>query len=703
MGFEITTEVFPVRITDVTKLYAYRLNIKGDISTVGGKLSYRLRKTFPGHWVWTAGRILTDTRQEVAKIMEVVRELWNEQPKIFGNLLDIVEDSSWQSTSQMVADFVARGLFTDIDAEIRRVLAQKSQDLGNARVERVYDVRGWVVQNQPAVSISISSRLVYKQDLKQYIAARSTAPEDLKGLLVADKSSSLKGEIAGITGKMNQHRERLLAMNPREETQELIEKAPDDELIISVKVERGEYDYPASALRIIVRTEDFTRFGISSQQALKALRLEPGFRFRLVKEISDIAKKRLLINNAYSSQSSPALFITGSSVAFKPRFCFGGGQSRVYDEKSVLRYLRECGLYKRASKFVNTPIRLGIVNALPSTDLSMFITDLKRELAILDFKLEVVSQIKTQSCSQFDLEKAIGTLQNETPDILLSIVPDEYGENDEEWGAYHRFKSLTVGQGIASQFVHGSTLGKKFATANIILGLLGKTGNIPFILAEPMPYADLVVGIDIARERKQRLPGSINATAITRIYFGNGEFLRYVIHDAPLEGETIPENILQGIFPVADFKGKKVVIHRDGYFRGDEKRVLLDWARKLGAIFYLVEVIKTGTPRLYALQDNVMQRLEKGHAFRLNDTNAFLVSSPPPFMDATAQPLRIQTQAPFTIEQAIHSILSMTLLHYGSLRPPRLPVTIHYSDKIAYLALRGIKPKNLEGNIPFWL
>jgi len=48
-------------------------------------------------------------------------------------------------------------------------------------------------------------------------------------------------------------------------------------------------------------------------------------------------------------------------------------------------------------------------------------------------------------------------------------------------------------------------------------------------------------------------------------------------------------------------------------------------------------------------------------------------------------------------------VLALTYLHYGSLRPPRLPVTIHYSDKIAYLALRGIKPKNLEGDIPFWL
>jgi len=133
------------------------------------------------------------------------------------------------------------------------------------------------------------------------------------------------------------------------------------------------------------------------------------------------------------------------------------------------------------------------------------------------------------------------------------------------------------------------------------------------------------------------------------------------------------------------------------------KKVLRDWAEKIGAKFYLVEVIKTGTPRLYGKSERGVQSPLKGSAFRLSDTEAFLVSSLPPSPYGTPQPLRIRTEPPFTIEKAIHSVLSLTLLHYGSLRPPRAPVTIHYSDKIAYLALRGIKPKELEGSVPFWL
>lgn len=57
--------------------------------------------------------------------------------------------------------------------------------------------------------------------------------------------------------------------------------------------------------------------------------------------------------------------------------------------------------------------------------------------------------------------------------------------------------------------------------------MLSKLGNIPYVLADPLPYADIVVGIDVARRRKTRLSGSLNATAVARIYQGNGEFLQY--------------------------------------------------------------------------------------------------------------------------------------------------------------------------------
>ncbi len=513
----------------------------------------------------------------------------------------------------------------------------------------------------------------------------------------------MKGEIVGVSGVVRDHRRRLLAITQREEMREIIESASDDEPVVRVLAGRNEYEYVASALRIIVRTEHFQRFGISSQGVLNVLRMEPEKRADLVKKIVEIGKKYGLIGDAYNAKRTIHYFLTSREIGFDPSLRFGRNEVRKYDEKRVLQNLRDLGLYRKSC---NSRIVLGVVSALsiPHSAIEEFEKRLIQELKQLGFSVEIADREFIAIDTRAEIEQAVARLNARNPDLLLAFFPDELTtEEEDDTDAYQSFKSLTIGQGIPSQVVYESTIDNRHALANIVLGILGKTGSVPFILANKIDYADLIVGIDIARTRKERLVGSINATAIARIYFSDGQFLRYVIHDAPLEGETIPENVLQSLFPSSEFTGKRVVIHRDGYFRGDEKQALKKWANKIGAEFFLVEVIKTGSPRLYAIASQKIQQPEKGSMFKISDTEALLVSSLPPSTNATPQPLHIRTEAPFTIEKAAHSILCLTLLHYGSLRPPRLPVTIHYSDRIAYLALRGIKPKNLEGEIPYWL
>lgn len=696
------TEVFPAAPGAIPKLHAWRIDVRGgDFATIGGKLSYRLRKVLGGHWVWTSARIVTDFEATAESVMGVVNTLWKEQPETFKCLRQVTPDAGWTASAQAQADFVCRGLLADADGAIRSLLAPKRQSVDEAVVERVYEARGWVVRGAPAISVSVFSRLTYRHDLKAY-AAQLDDPEKLRGLFVADKTSSLKGGITEIAGRLRDSRAWLLGVTQREEMQSLIEKAPDDELVVSVMAGRPPaYDYIVSALKIVLRTKDLARFKISRQRAQKALRIEPQSRSDLVKAISNRLKGLGLVQTAFNSKAD-GLFLTGDAVEFEARVRFGDGHVANYDEKTILSDLRRHGLYRRAGAD-GSAMRVGIVNGLKTGTTDAFVSQLRQNLAPFGFGLEVVGEEAADPGSRAELERAVGKLEQQKADILAGIFADEIGEDEEDWGSYHEFKSLTVGRGIPSQVVYESTLGKAYAMANIVLGVLGKTGNVPYVRPAALPYADLVVGIDIARKRKERLSGSINATAITRIYFSNGEFLRYAIHDAPLEGETIPENVVQGLFPMDEFKGKRVVVHRDGFFRGDEKDALKRWASVIGAEFRLVEVIKTGTPRVYAVAGGRVCQPPKGSAFKLSDTEAFLVSSLPPFKDATPQPLRIRSEPPFTIEQALNSVLSLTVLHYGSVRSPRLPVTIHYSDRIAYLALLGIKPKNLDGNIPYWL
>jgi hypothetical protein len=450
--------------------------------------------------------------------------------------------------------------------------------------------------------------------------------------------------------------------------------------------------------------KDLKQFGINRSEAQRALRIEPGARSELVKSVAEILKGRKLVGPAFRSDAGNNVFVNAKDVGFDARVRFGDGHVAEYDERSILSLLQRHGFYKKSAQFADgAPIRVGVVNGLRAETSAGFLRELTTNLRSLRFGMETVAEEKVNPHSRAELERAVGNIENQGANIVIGLFADELGEDEEDWASYNTFKALTIGRGLPSQVVYQSTLRKSFAMGNIVLGVVGKTGNIPYVRPEGLPYADIVVGIDIARKKKERLAGSMNATAITRIYFSNGEFLRYVIHDGPLEGETIPPEVLQGLFPLDVFKGKRVVVHRDGFFRGEEKEALQRWAAEIGAKFHLVEIIKTGTPRLYALNDGRIEQPPKGSAFKLSDTEAFLVSTLPPFKNATPQPLRIRTFAPFTIEQALNSVLSLTILHYGSVRPPRLPVTIHYSDCIAGLALKGIKPKNLDGNIPFWL
>lgn len=705
---DILVEVFPVQPDAIPLLTAYQLQVQGgDLATIGGKLAYRFSRVFKGHWVWTEKRVVTDAPPSDEALKSVLANLWKEQPEIFQGLLAIRPGALWQPTAQVQADFVARALFQDLQSEVNQVLAPLAQDLGRVRIHRTCDVRGWVVHEQPAISISVVSRLLAKQDLKIY--ARQTASlEDLVGLVVMDKLSGSKGEIAGITGTVREHRARLLALTQREESKTIIQRAAENEPVVHVRMGRNSYDFVASALGIVVSTATYARFGVDAKQATGALRLSPQERLKILVSLGRIFTGRKVVGTAYRSNSVPALFLNAAAVNFSPSLLVGGG-NQVSGEKTLQASLRRYGFYKRSDSFPREmPVRIAVLNGVSRSLVEQFLPRLQEELRKLQFASVIISIEPVTGASRDELEEVVTRLQTSAPHIQLAFFPgggEDEGEEEGEWGIYHHFKSLTIGMGIPSQVVSQSTMSNSYALANIALGMLSKIGNIPFVLADPLPYADIVVGIDIARRKKERLAGSVNATAIARIYQGNGEFLQYAIYDAPLEGETIPPHVLQSLFPRAIFAGKRVLVHRDGLFRGEEKQTLKEWARRLRAEFHLVELLKTGAPRLYGwdTQTRSAQLPLKGSALKLNDHEAFLVSSLPPFANATPHPLRIRAEAPFRIEEALHSVLSLTQLHYGSLRAPRLPITIHYSDEIAYLALRGIKPKALEGTLPFWL
>jgi argonaute-like protein implicated in RNA metabolism and viral defense len=271
---------------------------------------------------------------------------------------------------------------------------------------------------------------------------------------------------------------------------------------------------------------------------------------------------------------------------------------------------------------------------------------------------------------------------------------------------------------IASQVIYEDTVSllqqnngnTRHILNNLIPGILAKLGNLPFILAEPLPIADYFIGLDISRKPLKNRSGSRNVCAVVRVYNNRGEFIRYNFQDSTIEGEEIDRNTLYKLLPKStELKDKKLLIYRDGKFRGDEVENLLKRANSIGSEFILVECIKSGNPRLYSYDSGskILSNPKKGMYFISDNQEVVLISSEPIDSQRFTNPIRLkvisQPGQDINLHQLVETTLKLTLLHHGSLRSPRLPIPLFGADKIAYRRIQGVTPSLLDSDRQFWL
>lgn len=338
------------------------------------------------------------------------------------------------------------------------------------------------------------------------------------------------------------------------------------------------------------------------------------------------------------------------------------------------------------------------------------------ENEIIDRKMISVTNLDAAT-ARAEVEKAVNELNIVPVDIMLIFLPtQDRGADDDDGGSlYQLIYSLLLRRNIASQFIYEDTL-KRVSHGNIlnqvVPGILAKLGNLPFILAEPLQIADYFIGLDISRSPKTKLAGTINACASIRLYGKQGEFIRYAMEDAFLEGEEIPQRLLERLLPTT-LEGKTVLIYRDGRFCGQEVPRLLERAKAIQAKFILVECRKSGVPRLYRFikgehqKQGTLTAPPEGLTLYLSPREALLVTTKVPENIGLARPIRLtvhEAGSPAPIEQVVETTLKLTLLHHGALKATRLPLPIFGADRVAGLRLKGIYPSSaLEGDRQFWL
>jgi hypothetical protein len=721
----VKVDIFFVKTDNITNLYAYEVELttmseekkREEMNKILNALPYHLRRIRGGHWARDGNFIISDVEVKDEEIKNILKELGgNEKFKLLKGIRRVQD---WKPEASSYAVFVARGLSKDeeVEKEIKQKLQslkdsenkkeekEKEEEKKKIEIRRNYKIIDRVIDGKPAIGILIDSEIVSRITLKDFLREEGISVEDFinkepyKEWKVKDKETNLVGRVISVIGTMKENRDELVKKATTSGRKERYERIPDDEEVVVVETEdKKRYSYPISELLISINSGNIRYFvdEESKKNVFKNLKIEPSKRMEMVDGVAQPLKDRGWIEGErISDKEYPHIFVKPEpKKRYFPPVRIGGGKI-VERERHIYDQIRRNGIYEMVNK-KDLKIAFSVFGETKDyDDLSKFIETLKKEIEKLGFKLNVV-YVNFQKPK--DIKEEIERIKETGADILVAFIEDDEYELDDysESDIYNEIKRYSLKDPILqTQVITFKTLRERgqYILGNVVLGILAKVGNKPFIFAEPILGVDAIVGLDVTRRKKKKSQGTINYAAGVRIYQSNGDFLKFKLTSFQPEGETITKEILDNL--LGDIKGQKVVVHRDGRFPRDEIEVLKELEKNLGKKFYLVEVIKSGAPRIYSEK--------KGTWIRINENEAYLLTT----SRTLGTPVPITVKLPeiyedFSIEDAVISTTSMTLLHWGSIKPPRLPVTTHYADKIGQFLLEGII-SDLEGNIPFWL
>ena len=479
------------------------------------------------------------------------------------------------------------------------------------------------------------------------------------------------------------------------------------------------------ALRPCITFETAIKLGLEHNKLLNTAKIVPRERKEFLILYKQEAEKVLTdygfgLGKSINSRNYPQLFWQPKFKLSATKLLFGKNITEF--QSNILKGLSRGGVYRRHKDYSDPSNKITIAALKIGNFLvkNYYLDQVQQRLQQYGFASLIPQEnVKSLYLENFTtieartkVEEKINDLMEKHPDIVLVFLPQEDRNSDDtpNGSLYSFISSCLLRRGIASQFIYERTLKdvKFYNILNqIIPGILAKLGNLPFVLAKPLDIADYFIGLDVSRTSKKRNKGSMNVCASLRLYGKQGEFDGYKIGDALIEGEEIPQVVLQNFLPAAKLKGKTVLIYRDGRFCGDEALHLKEWAKAIGSRFILVECYKSGIPRLYNWEEQVIKAPTKGLGLRLSAREIILVTTE--FKSENVGlplPLRLKIHEAghqVSIEDLAETTLKLTLLHHGSLREPRLPIPLFGSDRIAYRRLRGIYPGGLDSDRQFWL
>jgi hypothetical protein len=285
-------------------------------------------------------------------------------------------------------------------------------------------------------------------------------------------------------------------------------------------------------------------------------------------------------------------------------------------------------------------------------------------------------------------------------DGVVAVVPDQ------DWlettpdidDPYPEFKRQWGQEKLPSQMIQVSNLDEESYLGNIASGLVAKCGGIPWRIHEVPGQTDVFIGLDVTYDPAtgQHLGASAN------VVLADGTIL--ASQSVSLQsGETfeiddivdIIKNLLSVYLREEGDTPRHVIIHRDGqyYLDVDDLAERLDQAAELIPKFDLVEVRKSGNPRIANYTGDTFEVANKGTGFVAQHAeHAYLATTgAPERVPGTPRPIRLVKRHGSTdLETLTKQAYWLSEAHVGSIsRSTRLPITTYYADRCAEHARKG--------------
>lgn len=577
----------------------------------------------------------------------------------------------------------------------------------NITIKRIIEVDAEVLLDGTAyLSVAIKNEFDSKYNLYKIIQQK----KDIKGMTVKCLWQSHRGryivqEVHNIAVKDDINGFNLIRYWNKympEEIKNIDKNAP----VISLynkKQKRTEYYIPESLYQTFTR-EDIAKNDKSfSKKVDRYIKLSMQERIEIIQRFLKVLNfkgeliellptpiEELGYKSYDMSQELPTLFIANNQrIEFNEKYkAFKQGFYKVPEKTIVAAFMSYDTKARQSYEVVKAVLDFtkGKVNGVRDNRINEKLLSLKFYQSSFHYeKGDMLSYTET----------AHKIKEAENINFAIAALPIEIDEEefykDSVVSPYDSFKYVFADLEIPSQMISLNMM-KDIGTdnvfyrlQNIVLGILCKSGGVPWILEKPLDNVDCFIGLDVGTQEK-----GIHYPACSVCLDGQGNFIGYYSTNVAQKGEKIDTKLLEVIFNnvLITYKKssgefpKRIVIHRDG-FSNEEKNWYIEYFNRRNIEFDIVEIRKNISVRL--LEENEISNgmNPKSGSTVIKDNMAYIITTNVKrYLGAPRPLLLVHRHGNLSMKVIARQVYILSEMHIGSMRTSRLPLTTLYADKI---------------------